>query len=307
MASQTALALTEDRRRSTGESHQALHALLTGTGQALAIPDALHPEQAQLEALIFLACCKMGGLSQHPLGIVTARPEQDLLSLRLVNEPYVVDHWADFLLPRLADPQASDPRDQITGVAGLRFRCEGAGVCLYLPRTPARIMLTGFNPRWWERIVGRLAENYDDQLHGAPDWTSVERAAHAATASSRYAPARLFSALLRRVRATAGPGDINGTDAWKAVKGFRLETTDGPSCPDLVRLLGDGPTGLGWEVDDRRCTCLCDHTHGHEGCNIDFRVPVTGEFVYYSNAKWGRTLDDRRRTVVAELNRAAFA
>jgi hypothetical protein len=29
--------------------------------------------------------------------------------------------------------------------------------------------------------------------------------------------------------------------------------------------------------------------------------------VYYSNAKWGRTLDDRRRERIAELNRTAFA
>jgi hypothetical protein len=307
MSHQAALALTEDRRRSTGESHQALHALLTADGQALTIPEARHLEQAQLEAALFLACCKLGGLSKHPLGIISACPEEDLLTLRLDNEPYVVRHWADFLLPRLADDKASDPRDQITGVAGLRFRREGAGIRLHLPGMPARIMLTGFNPRWWERIVGRLTKDYDNLLRGEPDWTPVERAAYAATAASLHAPASLFSNLLRRIRATAGPGEINGTDAWSALKGFRLETTDGPPCPDLIRLLGDGPTGLGWEVDHKRCTCLCDHSHADVGCNIDFRLPITGEFVYYSNAKWGRTLDNRRRTILAELNRAAFA
>lgn len=53
-----------------------------------------------------------------------------------------------------------------------------------------------------------------------------------------------------------------------------------PAVPDLIRLLGDGPTGPGWEVDDKRCTCLCDHTHAHKGCSINFRVPSTGESVY---------------------------
>ncbi|MEU0634454.1 hypothetical protein [Streptomyces sp. NPDC005989] len=97
------------------------------------------------------------------------------------------------------------------------------------------------------------------------------------------------------------------SDAWSSIGGFRLETTDGPPCPDLIRLLGDGPTGLGWEVDHKRCTCLCDHTHADVGCSIDFREPSTGELAYYSNTKWGRTLDDRLRETIAEMNRAAFA
>ncbi|MER6105099.1 hypothetical protein ABT115_22955 [Streptomyces sp. NPDC001832] len=42
------------------------------------------------------------------------------------------------------------------------------------------------------------------------------------------------------------------------------------------------------------------------GCNIDFLEPTTGQFVYYSNLKWGRTLSDRRQTIT-ELNRLAFA
>ncbi|MFF1561026.1 hypothetical protein [Streptomyces sp. NPDC058279] len=63
---QATLALTDDRRRCTGESHQALHALLTDTDQPLTIPTARHPEQAQLEAAVFLACCKIGSLSEHP-------------------------------------------------------------------------------------------------------------------------------------------------------------------------------------------------------------------------------------------------
>ncbi|MGW2688913.1 hypothetical protein ACWC6I_37865 [Streptomyces sp. NPDC001414] len=301
-----ALAFTEDRRRSTGESHQALCTLLGEGGQALPIPAARHPEQAQLETAVFLACCKIGGLSEHPLGIVHVRPEEDQLTIRVVNEPYVVHYWAEFLLPRLSSEDALDPRDQVSGVAGLRYRREGSHICLHRPGMPARIMLTGFNPWWWQRIADRLTADYD-LLQSEPDWTPVERAAYLATAATSFEPASLFSPLLRRIRATAGPGSINSTDAWSAIGGnFRLETTDGPPCPDLIRLLGNGPTGLGWEVDDKSCTCLCDHTHTAVGCNIDFREPATGRFVYYFNTKWGRTLDDRRRQTISEMNRAAF-
>ncbi|MFI5619723.1 hypothetical protein [Streptomyces sp. NPDC051567] len=125
----------------------------------------------------------------------------------------------------------------------------------------------------------------------------MERAAYTAAGSSPFEPPSLFPPLLRRIRATAGPGPVNGTAAWHSVGGsFRLETTDGPQCPELIRLLGDGPTGLGWEVDHKTCTCLCDHPHSGMGCNIDFREPTMGQFVYYSNARWGRTLTGRRET-----------
>ncbi|WP_327301887.1 hypothetical protein [Streptomyces goshikiensis] len=85
---QAALALTEDRRRCTGESHQALHARLSDDDQALAIPVARHPEQAQLEAAVCLACCKSGGLSEHPLGIAQVHPEEEQLTLRLLDETW---------------------------------------------------------------------------------------------------------------------------------------------------------------------------------------------------------------------------
>ncbi|MFE7404170.1 hypothetical protein [Streptomyces sp. NPDC057557] len=67
----------------------ALHALLTDTNQPLTIPAARHPEQAQLGTALFLAFCRLGGLSQHPLGIVYVRPEEGQLTLRLLAEPYV--------------------------------------------------------------------------------------------------------------------------------------------------------------------------------------------------------------------------
>ncbi|WP_159030499.1 hypothetical protein [Streptomyces sp. CB01201] len=74
------------------------------------------------------------------------------------------------------------------------------------------------------------------------------------------------------------------------------------------RLHGHGPTGLGWEVRQKRCTCLCDHAHGHVGCNVTFQEPSTGKLVYYSNGKWGRMLDDaRRRETTTEMNHAAFS
>lgn len=304
---QAALALTEDRRRSTGESHQALHTLLTADGQPLTVPAARHPQQAQLEAAVFLACCKIGGLSEHPLGIVQVRPEKDRLALRLLDEPYVVHHWAEFLLPRRTGDESDHPQDSIAGVAGLRYRRESGGILLHCPGAPARILLTGFNPHWWERIADRLTTDYD-LLQSEMDWTPTERAAYTAAFGSPFEPPTLFSSLLRRIRATAGPGPVNGTDAWHSVgNSFRLEATDGPRCPELIRLLGNGPTGLGWEVEHKSCTCLCDHSHSGMGCTIDFREPDTGQFVYYSNLKWGRSLSERRRRTITELNSLAFA
>ncbi|MFE5885505.1 hypothetical protein [Streptomyces hydrogenans] len=304
---QAALALTEDRRRSTGESHQALHALLTAAEQPLTIPAARHPEQAQLEADVFFACCKLGSSSAHPLGIVQVQPEKDQLTLRLLDEPYIIYYWAEFLLPRLTGEESDHPQDRVSGVAGLRYRRESRGITLYRPGMPTRILLTGFNPRWWKRVADRLNSDYD-LLQKKPGWTPTERAAYTAAVSSACQPPSLFSPLLRRIRATAGPGPFNGTDAWRAVGGsFRLETTDGPPCPSLIRLLGDGPTGLGWKIGPKSCTCLCDHPHTGMGCTIDFLEPATGRLVYYSNLKWGHTLSDRSHQEVIALNRLAFA
>ncbi|MFI0742670.1 hypothetical protein ACH4PU_32005 [Streptomyces sp. NPDC021100] len=300
----SALAATEDRRRSTGESHQALHPLLGGRTEPLTIPAARHREQARLEAAVFLGVCKIGGRSAHPLGIVRLRPEEEQLTLRLLSEPYVIRHWAEALLPRAVEEDLSDPRDGVSGVPGLRWCREGGGIRLYRPGLPTRVVLTGFHPHWWERAVASMKNCY--ALFDEPDWAPLEHAAYAAWSASGMEPPDLLSPLLRRIRATAGPGSINATDTWWSMgRSFRLETTDGPPCPDLIRLLGDAPTGLGWEALEKTCTCLCDHTHG--GCMVDFRDPATGLLVYYSNVKWGRTMDaDRLRRVEAANRAAAF-
>jgi hypothetical protein len=174
MPPQAALALTEDRRRCTGESHQALSALLEDDGQPLPVPAAGRPEQALLETAVFLACCKIGGVCEHPLGIVQVRPDEDQLGLRLANEPYVTYYWAEFLLPRLNDyEEFSSPHDWIIGVPGLRYRRERGGICLYRSGMSASILLTGFKPHWWDRVVNRLAPDYD-LLQPKPEWTPKE-------------------------------------------------------------------------------------------------------------------------------------
>ncbi|KNE78680.1 hypothetical protein AB0B04_18525 [Streptomyces xinghaiensis] len=301
----TPLFLTADRRRSTGESHQALCALLPSSGGALSIPVACHAEQARLEAAVFQRVCALGGLSEHPLGIVRVRPWEDRLILQLVDEPSLISHWVDFLYPRVGEEAGGDPRDRVSGVPGLRSAREAGGIRLYRPGMAAAIVLSGFNPRWWERIaVGRVGCGSLLQHAG---WTAVERAAYDAQEACPRDASALLSPLFRRIRVTAGPGPVNGTDVWTSGNGVRLETTDGPPCPDLIRLLTEGPCGLGWEVENKVCTCLCDHSHARVGCTVDFRDPVTGRPVWYSNLKWGRTLDDRRREAVAGLNSAAFA
>jgi hypothetical protein len=192
MSHQTALAATEDRRRCTGEPHQSLHSLVSPAGEPLAIPAARHPEQAELEAAVFLAACKIGGVSQDPMGIVSVRPEPELLGIRMLAEPYVIRYWADMLLPRSVADDSSDPHNHVSGVAGLRYCREQGGICLHRPGTPARILLTGFNPRWWERVVDLLRSDYQllqDQL----DWTSDERATHTAASTFPVKEAPIFS------------------------------------------------------------------------------------------------------------------
>jgi len=116
-------------------------------------------------------------------------------------------------------------------VPGLRYRREKGGICLYHPGMPASILLAGFNSHWWDRAVNHLAPDYD-LLQPKPDWTPEERAAYAALAASPCDPPSIYSPLLHRIRATAGPGPVNSTDAWHAVGGnVRLEKPDGPPCP----------------------------------------------------------------------------
>ncbi|MEU3208812.1 hypothetical protein ABZ702_34080 [Streptomyces cyaneofuscatus] len=50
MNAAAAVHLTADRRRSTGEYHQALVPLLTGSGEGVSIPAAVEAGQARLEA-----------------------------------------------------------------------------------------------------------------------------------------------------------------------------------------------------------------------------------------------------------------
>ncbi|MBP5859151.1 MULTISPECIES: hypothetical protein [Streptomyces] len=244
-------------------------------------------------------------MSEHPLGIVRVRPREDRLSLQLVDEPSVISHWIDFLYPRVDGEVGGAPRDRVSGVPGLRSARTAKGICLYRPGMAAVIALSGFNPYWWERIAHRREDAYGPLLRHT-DWTDVERAAYDAQAACPRDASAFLSPLLRRIRATAGPGTVNSTDTWSSGNGVRLETTDGPPCPDLIRLLTDGPCGLGWKVEYKVCTCLGDHSHASVGCTIDFRDPATGRPVWYSNLKWGRTLDNDRGETVARLTSAVF-
>ncbi|TYR44820.1 hypothetical protein [Streptomyces parvus] len=71
-----------------------------------------------------------------------------------------------------------------------------------------------------------------ESLLRRPGWTPVEKAAYDAATTE---PFGTLSALLRRIRATAGAGPVNTTDVWTSGRGLRLETTDGPPCPGLIR------------------------------------------------------------------------
>lgn len=131
-----------------------------------------------------LRVCKVGSLTPHPLGIIRLRPEAHRLVLRLIDEPYVIRYWAESLLPVQHKNASDDPRDQISGVWGLRYSRSSAGIALHRPVSNARIVLTGFNRRWWDRIASDIKANHD-ALFTQPHWTSIERKANALTQKSR--------------------------------------------------------------------------------------------------------------------------
>ena len=176
----------------------------------------------------------MDGLNEHPLGVVRVRPQEDRLTLQLVDEPHVISNWIDLLSPpAVNEGMGDDPRDRVAGVPGLRSCREAGGIRLYRPGMAAVMFLSGFNPRRWERIAGRREDHYGSLLR-QPDWTAVEEAAYAAWAAYPRDASALLSPLLHRIRATAGPEPVNSTDIWTTGNGVRLETTDGPPCPDLI-------------------------------------------------------------------------
>ncbi|MFI0742428.1 hypothetical protein ACH4PU_30780 [Streptomyces sp. NPDC021100] len=296
------------RVRCTGETRQQILATaLPSSATCCGIPAARHRGQAELESAVALAAAGLGGLSRHPIGIKRVHPEPDRLTLFLLDEPYVIHSWAERLLPT-ADPTAGELRDHARGVFGLRFRTTATDVRLYRPGKTGEVRLRGFNPRWWHRIAHGLAGYYgaDAVFTHSDTWSRAEHAADAAHNAMNWNPF-FGSALLRRILATTGPGSLNGTDLWQTTLGGRqwtVETTDGPSCSELLPLFTQPPTGLGWTVTKHWCRC----GEGDDGCHIYFRTTDPSQGVYFANRRWGRLeLDDRTRAHIAALNRSAFS
>ncbi|GCD99766.1 hypothetical protein [Embleya hyalina] len=298
---------THARRSCTGESHRALVA--PGGGEC-AIPAAECRQQAALESDVLLKGKGLGGLTPYPLGIVGVRPEPHRLTVRLLKEPFVIAHWAMRLLP-FFDSADDSPADAVGGVPGLRSRIDGNHVRLTRPGTTASVRLTGFNPRWWTRAVaaGRPGELYEP-LFELPDWSRAERiAAQLRLPVTEEQDPRVGSAILRRIRATTGPGTANGTDVWVTTVGNRvdwsLETTDGPSCRDLLRLFTQAPTGAGWRVDFQDCHCADVARKG--SCRAKLLTDDPKQVVHYSNLRWQRlTMTPDSIDMRARCNAIAF-
>ncbi|AUG82217.1 hypothetical protein CFP65_7648 [Kitasatospora sp. MMS16-BH015] len=113
------LLVSAGRRRCTGESHSSLLTLASTGADTSSIPGA-QARQMELEAGVYRAVCKIGGLSAHPNGIRQVRPVPGRLDIRLLNEPYVVRYRAEHLLPTRSGDHDDHPLDQVTGVPGLR-------------------------------------------------------------------------------------------------------------------------------------------------------------------------------------------
>ncbi|MFF4384562.1 hypothetical protein [Kitasatospora sp. NPDC001547] len=292
------LELTAARRRFTGEPHRLLLAMMQAGEDIRTVPDA-STEQADLEAEVFLQVCKAGGFSPHPAGIINVRPRSAMqLAIRLVSEPYIVRHWAERLLPQHYPDIAPDPVDQFNGVPGVRYQTTSGAVRLYRPGHDAEIRLTGFPTRWWNRMATAVGQT---ELAAEADWTSLERSVHTSRCLYDSDDTRLASPLLRRIRVTVGSGTVNATEAWTSGHSLRVETTDGPPCEQLVDGLRTSP---GWQLERGCCNC---GSASRVGCGLDFRVPRTGQVVDYSNLRWQRTVDQRCRDRIAEMNGQAFA
>ncbi|MEU3602209.1 hypothetical protein ABZ714_26350 [Streptomyces sp. NPDC006798] len=71
----------------------------------------------------------------------------------MTDAPWGVMCWADLLLSRPTGEHDSDPRNRITGPAGLRYRRDHGGIHLHRPGRPTRITLTGFPAHWWDHVT----------------------------------------------------------------------------------------------------------------------------------------------------------
>lgn len=283
------------RRRGTGESWQAL-----ATAEARPeIPEAADSEQAWLETELLLGRFSLGRSTAHPMGIVRVKPEPHLLTVQLVCEPFVVRTWAEQTVPWL-DESLEDPCDAVSGVAGMRWRCHGQGVDLTRPGSGAAVRLTGFPSRWWARAVaGRARDGQVGRLVSEAGWTAAERAADAGRRALRGHAPHIGSALLRRIRATAGTGPANGAVAWCDVIGrhsdWIVETLDGPPCSVVIPLFTNGPTGTGWQLELQTCHCGDDVD---AGCVAVFRAGDRQE-VWYRNLNWRRIKARTARSAAA--------
>lgn len=291
------------RRWCTGEAWQALAA----AGMCGEIPAAVDVEQAYLETELLTRLRGLGSMSPHPLGILQTRPDPERLALQLLAEPYVVRYWADLLVPWV-DEADEDPRDAVSGAAGLRWWCHGQGVDLTRPGTAARVRLTGFPSRWWARAVDSRARSCQyGELINADGWTDVERAAEAGWRTLYGRDPQVGSAVLRRIRATAGPWGANGLSVWSdRVDGgaqWVVEATYGPTCDRVLALFTSGPTDAGWRIKQQHCYC---HDITDAGCTAVLDAGNRQE-IWYRNLNWQRLMPQRDRSAaVAERNAAAF-
>lgn len=178
-------------------------------------------------------CRQKTGQKHHRITCRTrpfpVRLQEDALGLQLVDEPVILGHWIELLYPRVRDvgDAGEDPRDRVGGVPGLRSAPVPGGVRLYRPGLGRRSSCAG---------SARAGGSGSPRSARAPAALCCgNRAGHGREGGLRRPDDRAvretLSALLPRIRATAGAGPANSTDVWTSGRGLRLETTDGPPCP----------------------------------------------------------------------------
>lgn len=242
--------LAKGRADLTGETRQQVQTELRRLGEGRPpLPDAENQDQASLEAdiLLLLGRCRY---QRHwhpgvPFMVSSVTPRSDRLVLR-VQDDYLPDVIRD-ILPSWAEEK--NPANNLSGIAGLRFRCDYDRVTLARLGRPGRIVIPV--KRWaWDKacaVAMELLLKEDDYrfpwAESPAKMTDTEE--QSASLEPRADPSadRFLSQILRRLPGLCPPPQASYYDLWANWAGggctIKLEWMYGPSHAEVLRRLFD--------------------------------------------------------------------
>ncbi|MFF2819574.1 hypothetical protein ACFVT9_29145 [Kitasatospora cineracea] len=306
--------LAKLRGRVTGEKYEtALRRMAAWEPGRPIVPAASTLAQARLEATVLHRGRGLSTVSAYPMGIKALQPQNNLLTMKLEPEPFVIRHWAQSLLP--VDP---GPGNEVYGVGGLRYTTTNNHVLLTQLGTGARLKLTGFPTHWWELAACAVA----DQAHAQGEHPCFRTASTCPAeheieqwrAALRRDP-HFSSALLRRIHATSYKGGYGGSDVWsdpgRPGWTWKLEVVNVPGHDRLLELLTHPLVGLDLAVARRHCHCHEPDTDlfglgsDRSGCVMMLVSPDGHRELMLRDLRWNGD-SAARELATAQENRAAF-